>query len=166
MNNRHNSMGEFKFNNPAFVYTLQGGNWEYNNQKRSLLDLSSVYANMLTDDRLKIIKLKEIAWRGKHHFPYNLGENCYCCGGEAYRKCDPTIPGIIAFNCPNPFDNKYRMLDGRHRMMRHLYDGKTESEFYVFDFNEIKHLISRYKIVAKKTKIEVPKVEIIRNIIN
>ena len=144
MNNRHNSMGEFKFNNPAFVYTLQGGNWEYNNQKRTVLDLSSVYANMLTDDRLKIIKLKEIAWRGKHHFPYNLGENCYCCGGEAYRKCDPTIPGIIAFNCPNPFDNKYRMLDGRHRMMRHLFDGKTESEFYVFDFDEIKNFMIYY----------------------
>ena len=47
----------------------------------------------------------------------------------------------IAYNCPNPYDNKYRMLDGRHRIMRHLFNGKTESEFYVFDFNEIKQFM-------------------------
>ena len=75
------------------------------------------------------------------HFPYNLGKNCICCGGKAYINWDPSIPGIIAYNCPNPYDNKYRMLDGRHRIMRLLFEGKTESQFYVFDFNEIKHFI-------------------------
>ena len=140
------------FNSPKFVYTLRGGNWEYNNRKKSVLDMSYINNYMLTDDRLKTIKFKEIAWRGKHHFPYNLGENCYCCEGEAYRKCDPSQPGIIAFNCPNPFDNKYRMLDGRHRIMRHLFDGKTESEYYVFDFNEIKHLIRPYNRIKKEFK--------------
>ena len=132
-------------NNPRFVYTVHGGNWEYNNRKTSVLDMTYINNHMLTDDRLKTIKLKEIAWRGKHHFPYNLGENCYCCGGLAYINCDPTIPGIIAYNCPNPYDNKYRMLDGRHRIMRHLFDGKTESEFYVFDFDEIKNFMIDYQ---------------------
>ncbi len=128
-------------NNPRFLYTPYDGNWEFNSQKLKVLDLTYICDNMLTEDRLKIVKLKEIAWRGKHHFPYNLGVNCFCCGGIGYVKCDPVTPGIIAYNCPNPYDNKYRMLDGRHRIMRLLFEGKTESKYYVFDFNEIKQFM-------------------------
>ena len=128
-------------NNPRFFYSTFHGNWEFENYKLKTLDLKYIYDNMLTDDRLQTIKHTEIAWRGKHHFPYNVGENCQCCKGQAYLKCDPSIPGIIAYNCPNPYNNKYRMLDGRHRLMRHLFEGKTESKFYVFDFNKIKHFM-------------------------
>ena len=126
-----------------FHYKPDSGNWEYGNFKCQKLDLS-LLNDMLTNDKLKIIKLKEIAWKGKHHYPYNLGESCYCCGGVKYNNCNPEIPGIIAYNCHNPYDNKYTMLDGRHRITKHLNDGKTESEYYVFDFNKIKHLIRPY----------------------
>ena len=126
-----------------FHYKPDSGNWEYGNFKCQKLDLT-LLNDMLTNDKLKIIKLKEIAWKGKHHYPYNLGESCYCCGGVKYNNCNPEIPGIIAYNCDNPYDNKYTMLDGRHRITKHLNDGKTESEYYVFDFNKIKHLIRPY----------------------
>ena len=126
---------------PSFHYTPFNGNWEFEGNKFKVLDLEFIVKNMLSDDKLKTIKLKEIAWRSKHHFPHNVGENCACCGGVAYKNCDPSVPGIIAYNCPNPYDNKYRMLDGRHRMMRLLFEGKTESKFYVIDFNKIKHLL-------------------------
>ena len=126
-----------------FHYKPDSGNWEYGNFKCQKLDLT-LLSDLLTNDRLKIIKLKEIAWKGKHHYPYNLGESCYCCGGVKYNNCNPEIPGIIAYNCDNPYDNKYTMLDGRHRITKHLNDGKTESEYYVFDFNKIKHLIRPY----------------------
>ena len=130
-----------KHNNPRFFYSDLDGNWEFENYKLKTLDLTYIYDNMLTNDRLQTIKHNEIAWRYKHHFPYNVGQNCPCCKGEAYVNCDPSIPGIIAFNCSNPYDNKYRMLDGRHRIMRLLFEGKSESKFYVFDFNEIKKFI-------------------------
>ena len=130
-----------EYNNPRFLYTTFDGNWEFEKFKVKALDLGYVHDNLLTNDRLQTIKLKEIAWRGKHHFPYHVGENCACCNGKAYIKCNPNIPGIIAYNCPNPYDNKYRMLDGRHRIMRLLFEGKSESKFYVLDFNEIKHFI-------------------------
>ena len=132
-------------NHPRFYYSIFSGNWEYDNQYNKVLDFKYIINNLLSEDRLQIIKLKEIAWRNKHHFPYNVGENCICCGGKAYINCDPSIPGIIAYNCPNPYDNKYRMLDGRHRIMRLLFEGKTESKFYVFDFNEIKHFMIQGK---------------------
>ena len=128
-------------NNAKFYHTYDSGNWEYEGNKLKILDLEYIIYNMLSTDRLEVINLKEIAWRHKHNFPYGVGNNCKCCGGKAFRECDPTIPGIIAYNCPNPYDNKYRMLDGRHRIMRLLFEGKTESKFFVFDFNEIKHFI-------------------------
>ena len=124
-------------NNPRFLYTPYDGNWEFNSQKLKVLDLTYICDNMLTEDRLKTVKLKEIAWRGKHHFPYNLGVICFCCGGIGYVKCDPVTPGIIAYNCPNPFDNKYRMLDGRHRITEMKKDGMASSKFYVISKNEL-----------------------------
>jgi hypothetical protein len=129
-----------KYDNPRFIYTTFSGNWTIDG-KYKILDMEYITNNMLSEDRIKIIKHKEIAWRNKHHFPYGSGDNCPCCHGKKFRECDPNIPGIIVYNCPNPYDNKYRMLDGRHRIMRLLFEGKTESKFYVFDFNEIKHFI-------------------------
>ena len=129
-----------KYDNPKFIYTTFSGNWTIDG-KYKILDMEYITDNMPSEDRIKIIKHKEIAWRNKHHFPYGSGDNCPCCNGKKFRECDPNIPGIISYNCPNPYDNKYRMLDGRHRIMRLLFEGKTESKFYVFDFNEIKHFI-------------------------
>ena len=134
-----------------FHYKPDSGNWEYGNFKCQKLDLT-LLNDMLTNDKLKIIKLKEIAWKGKHHYPYNLGESCYCCGGVKYNNCNPEIPGIIAYNCDNPYDNKYTMLDGRHRITKHLNDGKIEAEYYVFDFDEIKHFIRPYNRMNKELK--------------
>lgn len=142
-------------NNPRFFYKYGSGNWQFEGHELKVLDLTFIVQNMLTEDRLKTIKLKEIAWRHKHNFPYGVGENCKCCGGEAYKNCDPNVPGIIAYNCPNPYDNKYRMLDGRHRIMRLLFEGKTKSKFYVFDFNEIKHFMRDDKNWNKSTKITI-----------
>ena len=129
-----------KYDNPKFIYTTFSGNWTIDG-KQQILNMEYIFDNMLTEDKLKIIKHKEIAWRNKHHYPHGVGNNCPCCRGKKFRECDPNIPGIIAYNCPNPYDNKYRMLDGRHRIMRLLLEGKTESKFYVFDFNKIKHFI-------------------------
>ena len=143
-------------NDPWFYYTPESGNWEYDGQlPKSVqsLDLTTIIREMLSDDRLKEVEFKDIAWRHKHRFPYGAGHDCKCCGGIAYRECDPSVPGIIAYNCANPFDNKYRMLDGRHRIMRHLFSGKSKGLFYVFDFNEIKHFMrsKNNSIVIEKT---------------
>ena len=140
-----------KRNHPRFFYSTFHGNWEFEGNNLKTLDMKYITNNMLTDDRLQTVELKEIAWRGKHHFPYHVGRNCSCCDGQSYIHCDPSIPGIIAYNCPNPYGNKYRMLDGRHRIMRHLFEGKSESEFYVFDFNEIKHFMRDDKECPNKS---------------
>ena len=83
------------------------------------------------------IPLKEIAWRGKHNFPYFTEE----LQTERYKNCNTKYPGIISYNAPNPYDNKYRMIDGRHRIIKLLREGVTESLYYTLNFNDIKHLI-------------------------
>ena len=118
----------------------EDGNWEINNKKFCLIDLKQV-AKLLNDNRLQKIKLDDIAWKGKHNFPYLSGNKCSCCNGSRYINCDIKYPPIIASSAPNPYNNKYRMIDGRHRIQKMLFDGLKESLFYVFDFDELRPFI-------------------------
>ena len=115
----------------------EDGNWKIDGREFCLIDLKEV-AKLLKDDRLDIVQLKEIAWKGKRNFPHQSGNECSCCGGSRYISCDTKYPPIIAYNAPNPFNNKYRMIDGRHRIQKLLFNGLTESLFYVFDFDELR----------------------------
>lgn len=120
------------------------GNWTLGGLSDRILLIKKIRP-LLVDDKIQKIKLKEIAWRDKHHFPYRSGNNCWCCGGIRYANCDVSYPGIIAYNAPNPYDNKYRMIDGRHRIMKLLFHGKKYGLFYVFDFEELKPLVQHYE---------------------
>ena len=88
---------------------------------------------LLTDDRLEIVLLSDIAWKGKHK-PSLVKQDI------RYRHADPYIPGILAFNAPNPYNDKYRMIDGKHRIHKLFSDNVKEGEFYVLDFKKIKPL--------------------------
>ena len=115
--------------------TEMDGDWRVEGKERCSIELKNL---ILTDDKLKMIKLNEIAWKGKNYFPEKCGDNCYCCGGRKYKSCDVKYPLIIAENAPNPFNDKYRMIDGRHRIQKLLLNGYTESLCYVFDYVKLK----------------------------
>jgi hypothetical protein len=114
------------------------GDWRLEGKERCAIELKDL---VLSDDKLKVVLLDEIAWKGKNHFPEKSGDNCYCCGGKKYKSCDVKYPLIIAENAPNPFNDKYRMIDGRHRMQKLLLNGHTEGLCYVFDYSEIETVI-------------------------
>jgi len=118
------------------AYIPGHGNWNIGDNKLKIIDLKDLVP-FLIKDNLKTISLKEIAWRGKHNFPYCTEE----LRTERYIECDTKYPGIILYNAPNPYDNKYRMIDGRHRIIKLLLEGTTESLYYTLDFNDIKHFI-------------------------
>ena len=86
--------------------------------------------HLLTDDRLEIVLLSDIAWKGKHK-PSLVKQDI------RYRHVDPYIPGILAFNAPNPYNDKYRMIDGNHRIHKLFSENVKESEFYVLDFEKL-----------------------------
>ena len=121
-------------------YTEYSGNWEASGLHDRVLLIQKIRP-LLTDDKIQKIELKEIAWRDKHHFPYRSGDHCPCCDGIRYINCDVSYPGIIAYNAPNPYDNKYRMIDGRHRIMKLLFNKEKYGSFYVFNFEELIPLI-------------------------
>lgn len=106
----------------------------FNDLILNLLDIK----HLLTDDRIKIIEHKDIGWKGRHLDAKRSGSECICCGGERYRDCDPRFPGIIADGGPNPYNKRYRMIDGKHRISKLCNTGVKKSPFYVLDFKEIK----------------------------
>ena len=58
-----------------------------------------------------------------------------------YHTADISYPGIVLKNAFNPFNNKYRMADGKHRIMKLLNQGETSSQYYVLDYDEVKDYI-------------------------
>ena len=136
------------------------GNWEFPRSDGKLGFITKIFIedilHLLIDSRLKMIDLCDIAWKGKHYFPHHTGPNCYCCKGNPddydfkikkakhtkYKSADPSYPGIVLENAPNPYDSKYRMIDGRHRLMKLLHSTNvTSSLHYVLDYDEIKKYI-------------------------
>ena len=125
----------------AAVTSLQG-DWRLDGYQKSVIELKHLMP-LLINKRLENIKLDDIAWKGKDLYPQKSGNNCYCCFGEKYRNCDTKYPLIIAKNASNPFNNKYRMIDGRHRIQKLLLNGHTYGLCYVFDINELRPYIRK-----------------------
>ena len=118
------------------------GDWRLEGYKKSVIELKNLMP-LLTNERLENIKLDDIAWKGKDLYPQKSGNNCYCCAGIKYQRCNTKYPLIIAKNALNPFNNKYRMIDGRHRIQKLLLNGHTYGLCYVFDINELRPYIRK-----------------------
>ena len=86
--------------------------------------------HLLIGDNLKNVLLSDIGWKGKHDLSL-MNKSL------RYKHADPYIPGIIAFNAPNPYNDKYRMIDGKHRIHKLFSENVKESEFYVLDFEKL-----------------------------
>ena len=108
-----------------------GGNWCITEDLKKVhyLFMEDIL-HLLTEERLKTILLKSIGWRHKHFFPRHWE-------GERYDAADIKYPGIITTG-HNPYDNDYRMVDGRRRMHKLLSSGVTKSNFYVIMWEELK----------------------------
>ena len=113
------------------------GDWRINPSFKMILDLDDI-KHLLTDDRIQIIKHKDIGWKGRHLDGKRSGSECICCDGERYRDCDPRFPGIIVDGAPNPYNKRYRMIDGKHRISKLCNTGIKKSPFYVLKFEEVK----------------------------
>lgn len=120
----------------ASVSSLEG-DWRLNGYQKSVIELKKLIP-LLINEKLENIKLDDIAWKGKDLYPQKSGNNCYCCAGKKYRDCDTKYPLIVTKNALNPFNNKYRMIDGRHRIQKLLLNGHSYGLCYVFDFSEIR----------------------------
>ena len=53
---------------------------------------------------------------------------------ERYNACDINFPGILTEG-QNPYNCRYRMIDGKHRIIKMNNMGIKESLFYVIDYD-------------------------------
>tara|TARA_R100000005_G_C4842388_1_gene113156 strand:+ start:77 stop:484 length:408 start_codon:yes stop_codon:yes gene_type:complete len=106
-----------------------------NNLNLYLEDIS----HLLTEDKLQELDLDDIAWKGRHLPESQICNNCICCGGKRYQECDVSYPGIVVETIINPFGKKYRMLDGKHRIMKLREQGVERSMFYVLEYKVVKN---------------------------
>ena len=118
------------------------GDWRVNNDNSTVLRLSDIL-HLLTDDIIETVDHDEIGWKGMHLHPHYTTDNCICCNGRRYKTCDIKYPGILSVNAPNPYNKKYRMIDGKHRIAKMLQLGISRSKFYVIEFKELIPFLSK-----------------------
>lgn len=86
-------------------------------------------AYLLTPDRLEIVDHEDIAWA--YYLPKNRE-------GTRYDECDVSYPGIVCEGAPNPYNKKYLLIDGAHRMGKMDHMKITKSSFYVIEYAILK----------------------------
>ena len=112
------------------------GDWRLNKHPFEI-ELSQL-TPLLTEDRLKTLSLTDIAWKGKHLPDKFRGENCICCGGVRYREADIQYPCIVVEDMPNMYKNKYRLIDGKHRIEKL----SSKADCYVLTWENICDIIT------------------------
>ena len=80
----------------------------------------------------KLVKFTDIGWKGKN-LKFNLNI-------DRYKAADIGYPCILTEG-QNPYNCKYRMLDGKHRINKMINMGMSESLFYVVDYNIFSKLL-------------------------
>ena len=49
---------------------------------------------------------------------------------ERYLKANYSLPGILAHDVKNPYNKKYRMVDGGHRMAKMVAETDIKQSYY------------------------------------
>ena len=61
-----------------------------------------------------------------------------------YLLADTEQPSILCLGMQNPHDKPYRMLDGRHRLLKRINQGNTTVLSYVIPFVDVTRFIHLY----------------------
>ena len=126
----------------SFRNNSKFGNWCLPHRKEKLIKLFlKDIDNLILESNLKNIFFKDIAYKGFDLPRHQTHENCICCQGKRYNKVmsyENEYPGILLKGKKhNVFNKEYRMLDGKHRIMKLKEKGNIKSNFYVVSYDEI-----------------------------
>ena len=103
------------------------GFWRIN-EEDSYIDLAEVRP-LLNSRSPVLIPHKDIAWWSMEKPKKKIDTRYY--------NCNIRIPGIVADGVKNPYNKRYRMVDGAHRMARMLLETNIrESLYYVITEEE------------------------------
>ena len=98
---------------------------------RHLIDLANSQKR-----KSKSIWIKDIAIKSLDSIPDNPSE---------YEYVNPKIPIIVVEGLQNKDNKKYRLLDGRHRILKTLKRDRAAINAHVFSFDEIEPYIEIYR---------------------
>ena len=101
--------------------------WALEPNKHHTLNLISL-SEIIQNRTPVLIQHKYISWKGK--------DNPQSKMDSRYEYADPTYPGILCENGPNPHNLPYRMVDGSHRIIKLIQNGFHTSSFYIITFEE------------------------------
>ena len=101
-------------------------------------------AQIITSNLYPIIKYKKLNPIELHidEFAYKPLDTIEI-NNYRYKLADVTYPLFAVADMPNPYNKKYRMIDGRHRLLKQINLGKSVFLFYIFDYHTIKHYINK-----------------------
>ena len=127
------------------------GDWRLHEVSQDEMHLPFlIIQHLLTGDRLEKISIDDIAWRGMDFPSRLLYENCYCCKGQSYKYVDIDYPPILLKGTLNPYKKLYRVIDGKHRIMKMISMGLSKSSFYVLELSDIeKYLVHSLQFVTR-----------------
>ncbi len=98
------------------------GDWRID-EKEYICHVSLLYPFLKNK---KLVNFKDIGWKGKDK-NHKLVE-------ERYNAADIGYPCILTEG-QNPYNCRYRMIDGKHRITKMKNMGIEESIFYIVDFD-------------------------------
>ena len=101
-------------------------------------------AKIITSNLYPLIKYKKLNPIKLHldEFAYKPLEEIET-NGVRYKLADISYPLFAIEGMENPYNKKYRMIDGRHRLLKQIILGHDTFLFYIFHYNDIKHHIQR-----------------------
>jgi hypothetical protein len=105
--------------------------WRVFPEKDSFIDMKDVSRYLKTPT---FLSHSDIGW-------INM-DRPYLKYDKRYALCDYSFPGIVAENVENPYNKKYRMIDGSHRMAKMLRETDiNESYFYIITCEQFYSLL-------------------------
>lgn len=61
--------------------------------------------------------------------------------GDRYQQADLKFPGIVVENMYNPYNKQYRLIDGRHRLLKTINLGEVHFNCYILPRHEVNRFI-------------------------
>jgi hypothetical protein len=109
--------------------------WEYKSIGPAKIDVSKVF-NLIKYKKLKPVKLNidDVAYKSIQDININ---------SIRYKIANDNFPLLVIEGMENPYNKKYRMIDGRHRLKKQLNKGYSELWFYVLQESDILHYIQK-----------------------
>ena len=113
------------------------GPWRVWSDKDSYIDLAEDIQPLLYGRDPQLISHDDVAWWYMDTPQKKIDDR--------YHACNIRIPGIVALEVVNPYNKKYRMIDGSHRMAKMLLETNIkESLFYVISKDEFYSTVKDY----------------------